>query len=277
MIELVTTYYDGLVYAVIDPITMALIGAGMSLAPTIGSAFKSRSEKTAEGLSEEQRQRSDKLFGELDAQGRPIKRAEVDRLGALLGSDLGISAQERQAAERNIDRATSAGMSGVSSLGGGLRQLGGMTQTGQDAMADLSAQSGAIERGNIISISQMLSKAEAEAEQFNELLPFLEKREEAMSLLDASNQNQYLAAMMRDNRFNTMLGGVGDAGSSLMTFAGTDNAANFASQKTSPATPPPLPPQNKKTASLNPHNQTELTGLQRGNNYNWGVTPKFNG
>lgn len=195
-------------------------GAALSAAPIIANAFESPAEKQARKLAEKQGTRSEELRNQLDRQGRPEMNASVDRLNQLLSTNLGVTDQERINAERGIDRSLSQGMSGVSSLGGGLRGLGAMTQGAGDAYGNMAAQNAQMQQANRLNLGQQLVRAEAQQEQFNELLPYLELRDEMQALEGASYENQYLAALAKTDRRNAMFQGIGGLGSSMMGLGG---------------------------------------------------------
>lgn len=199
---------------------LLIAGAALSAAPIVANAFKSPAEKQAAELAKQQGERSQQLRNQLDRQGRPEMNAAVDRLNQLLSTNLGITDQERINAERGIDRSLSQGMSGVSSLGGGLRGLGAMTQGAGDAYGGMAAQNAQMQQANRLNLGQQLVGAEAQQEQFNELLPYLELRDEMQALEGASYENQYLAALAKTDRRNAMFQGIGGIGSSMMGLGG---------------------------------------------------------
>jgi hypothetical protein len=191
-------------------------GAALSLAPIVASAFKSPAEKEAARLAEFQKNRAGELRNKLDANGRPIMDAEINRLNQLMSGNLGITDEAMQFAETGINRNVSQAMSGVSSLGGGLRQIGQVTQSANNALANLSAQDAQMTQANRLQLGTQLAGAEARAEAFNEIDPFMQMLTEAQALEGASFQNQYLAALQKSNRQAALWGGVGNFGSSMM-------------------------------------------------------------
>jgi hypothetical protein len=191
---------------------MAGVGTAMSLAPVVASAFKSPAEKEAARIAEFQKNRATDLRGQLDAQGRPVMDAEVNRLNQLMSGNLGIADESMQFAETGINRNVSQGMSGVSSLGGGLRQLGQLSQDANNALAGLSAQDAQMRQTNQLNLGQQLGRAEQQAQNFNEIDPYMQMLTEAQALEGASFENQYLAALQKTNRQASMWEGIGAAG-----------------------------------------------------------------
>ena len=198
--------------------SLALVGLATAAAPLVASAFKSPAEKQAERLAAEQKARVQQLRGTLGE--RPEMDARVNRLNQLMSGNLGITDAERQMAETNINRSLSQGTSGVSSLGGGLRQLGAMTQGAGDAFGNMAAESSRMEQANTLNLGQQLASAEGEAEMFNDIQPYMEQLAEIQALIGASEQNQYLAALTKSDRINSLFEGIGGLGSSLMGAAG---------------------------------------------------------
>jgi len=198
-------------------------GAALSLVPIVASAFKNPAEKEAARVADFQKDRASDLRGQLDAQGRPIMDAEVNRLNQLMSGNLGIAEESMQAAETGIGRNVSQGMSGVSSLGGGLRQLGQLSQDANNALANLSAQDAQMRQSNKLALGQQLGRAEQQAQNFNEIDPYMQMLMEAQALEGASFDNSYLAALQKANRQASMFEGIGGLGSSVMGM-GTEMA-----------------------------------------------------
>ena len=198
---------------------LLLAGAGMAAAPLVASAFKSPAERQALRLVEQQQGRLGDVRQELNAMGQPVMDAEVNRLNQILAGNLGISDTERAVQERNVNRALATGTSGASSLGARLRSLGANVQSSIDATTNLAARNAMMERQNELMINQQLAQAESRQEAFNEIRPFQELQAEAQGIEGAINQNQYLAALMRTNRQQQLLEGIGSLGSTAMSMA----------------------------------------------------------
>lgn len=194
-------------------------GAAAAAAPAVANMFKSPAEKQALQLAERQQGRLGEVRQELNAMGRPIMDAEVNRLNQVLAGNLGISDVERMQQERMTGRALGQATSGASSMAAGLRGLGSISQSAIDASADMAAQNALMERNNRLQLQRELAGAESRAEYYNEITPFEELRAEEMGLTNAIDQNQYLAALMKSDRRNEMWKGVGQLGESAMGFA----------------------------------------------------------
>lgn len=196
------------------PLAALAIGGGVaSLAPLVGSAFRSPAEKQASRLAGEQDARAKALREGLG--DRPIADAKVNRLNQLMAGNLGITDAERTAAERGINRSLSQTTSGVSSLGGGLRGLGQMTQAATDSYGNIAAESSRMTQANRLNLGQQLASAEAEAEYFNEITPYMEQLAEIQALEGAANENEYLAALSKTDRLNSLYEGIGQLGGSV--------------------------------------------------------------
>ena len=195
------------------PIPLAAVGLAASAAPLVGSMFKSPAEREAARLAGEQEARAKALRESLGE--RPEMDARVNRLNQLMSGNLGITDAERTQAERGINRSISQGTSGVSSLGGGLRNLGRMTQGAADAYGNIAAEGSRLEQSNRLNLGQQLAAAEGEAEYFNEITPYMEQLAEIQALTGAAEQNQYLAALSKTDRLNSLYEGIGGVGSSL--------------------------------------------------------------
>ena len=195
----------------------ALIAGGSALAT---SKNRKAAENYAFQLANEQRQRSNELKGQLANTERPQKTAMVDRLLQMYSGDLGITSEQQQLAEQNIARGSASALRDISSLGGGLRNIGQIQGQAADASQRLAATDAQMEQQQRMSLGQMLSQAEAEAEAYNKLLPYEQMLAEYQSTLGASQQNQMLSAQMRSNRAaqNAQIGM--DIGGSLIGVSG---------------------------------------------------------
>jgi hypothetical protein len=160
--------------------------------------------------------------------------AEVDRLTQVadLASQYareGMPEEQRQLAEDNIARMQGQALSGVSSLGGGLRGLAGATTSTAQAYRNLSAQDAAIaqqNQGRYLGALGALGMAEGAAEQFNEIQPYQQKLAEHQAYLAAGPQQQYQNLMfnyqnqmqqqqMAMDLLGSMIGAGGQVGGTL--------------------------------------------------------------
>lgn len=203
--------------------SLAAVGLATSAVPMVASLFKSPAERQAERLAKEQADRARMLRESLG--DRPEMDATVQRLNQLMSGNLGITDAERTQAERGINRSLSQGTSGVSSLGGGLRNLGAMTQGASDAYGNIAAESSRLTQSNKLNLGTQLANAEGEAEMFNNIQPYLEQLAEIQALTGASEQNQYLAALGKTDRLNALYEGFGSAGANM--FMGAANGMNW--------------------------------------------------
>ena len=155
--------------------------------------------------------RANQLKKELEREGRPEMRATVDSLGELIQFRESIVEEARQLAreglpeesfvmaQKGIDRAGANAMRESSSRRGGLSTIGGISQMESDAtlqLASMDAQARINQQQNVFSelnnlaqTKQLLASALGEQEQFNKLMPYMEKREEMQALLGAGIQN----------------------------------------------------------------------------------------
>jgi hypothetical protein len=155
--------------------------------------------------------RANQLKKELEREGRPEMRAEVDSLRELIEFREGIVEEARQLAreglpeesfimaQKGIDRAGANAMRESSSRRGGLATIGGISQMESDAtlqLAGMDAQARINQQQNVFSelnrlgeTKNILAKALGEQEQFNELMPYMEKRGEMQALYGAGLQN----------------------------------------------------------------------------------------
>ena len=164
------------------------------------SNSRQAAERKANEIATLQAQRAGLLEQQLAATDRPQKTAMVDRLMEMYSGDLGVTEAQMQLAQENIARGSASALRDVSSLGGGLRNVGQIQGQAADASQQLAATDARMEQANRLSIGQALAQAEAEAEAYNELLPYEQKLAEYQSMLGASQQNQMLAANLEAQR-----------------------------------------------------------------------------
>jgi len=194
-------------------------------------------EKLAKETTLRQAQAAGTLQRQLEAQDRPQKTAMVDRLMEMYSGDLGLTDEQTQLAQENIARGSASALRDVSSLGGGLRNVGQIQGQAADASQQLAATDAQLAQQRKLSIGQALAQAEAEAEAYNQLLPYEQKLAEYQSMLGASMQNQMLGAQLQTQRGaqNLQMGmdlfgaGIGLASGNFMgALQGGMNAANTA-------------------------------------------------
>lgn len=204
----------------------AIIAAGTGAAIAGGTALannrnRKAAERQATKIAGQQQIAAANLNKQLQETERPQKTAMVDRLMEMYSGDLGVTEAQMQLAQENIARGSASALRDVSSLGGGLRNVGQIQGQAADASQQLAATDAQMEQANRLSIGQALAQAEAEAEAYNELLPYEQKLAEYQAMLGASQQNQMLAAQMRSDRAaqNTQAGM--DIGGSLIGVSGS--------------------------------------------------------
>lgn len=207
------------------PVLLGLGLAGVGLAAkAIGMGATSRNRRAAEDyalqLSKEQGQRADELKAKLSATDRPEKTAMVDRLMSMYYGDLGITEEQKQLAQQNMARSSAQALRDTSSLGGGLRNVGMIQGQMADAAQNLAATDASMEQQQRLSIGEMLAQAEAEAEEYNKLLPYEQMLAEYQSQLGASQQNQMLAAQMKSDRAAQNAQMFSDIGGGLTSLGG---------------------------------------------------------
>jgi hypothetical protein len=130
----------------------------------------------------------------------------------------GLTGQQRQLAQQDIQRTQATALRDVSSLGGGLRGVGTIQGQSADSMQQLAATDANLAQQGMLSAGQMLAGAEGEAEQYNALLPYEQLQQQYMSMLGASQQNQMLAANLQTQRGQQNMQMGMDIGGSLMGF-----------------------------------------------------------
>jgi hypothetical protein len=168
----------------------------------IGSKIfgETEQEKKIKEFAVKQRQRAGELKGQLDATERPQKTAMVDRLLEMYSGDLGMTSEQKQLAQENIARGEASALRDVSSLGGGLRNVGQIQSQSADASQKMAATDAQMEQQQRMSIGQMLAQAESEAEQYNKLLPYEQMLAEYQNTLGASMQNEMLQSQLVTQR-----------------------------------------------------------------------------
>lgn len=188
-----------------NPLYKATTGQWLGEAAEEGTLGQGRRAREASELSDfqgnlaqQQMIRAGELQQELDEQGRPMMRAEVDRLSEVASlaeqyAREGMPEAQRQAAVNDIQRNQAMMLGGASSLGGGLRGLGSTQASTARSYRDLAAQDAAIAQQNqnqyLRSLSN-LSQAESRQEGFNVIAPYQEKQAEMQALLGSGIQNQ---------------------------------------------------------------------------------------
>lgn len=217
--------------------TGALIAGGSALATRRN---RKAAERQATKTAGQQLIAAAKLNKQLQETERPQKTAMVDRLMEMYSGDLGVTEAQMQLAQENIARGSASALRDVSSLGGGLRNVGQIQGQAADASQQLAATDAQMEQANRLSIGQALAQAEAEAEAYNQLLPYEQKLAEYQSMLGASQQNQMLAAQMISDRAaqNAQMGM--DIGGSLIGIGGSlvGTSPGGGATKSATTTPP---------------------------------------
>lgn len=152
-----------------------------------------------ENQAESQSAKAEELFAELDAQGRPVMEAQVQRQTEIAElaqrfAREGMPEAQREAAMADIQNNQMTQLSAAGSLGGGLRGLGGAQASTAQQYRQLNAQDSAIaqqNQGQYLNSLSALGQAEANAEQYNTLLPFEQKSAEARAYEAAALGTQY--------------------------------------------------------------------------------------
>jgi hypothetical protein len=201
-------------------IAASIIGAGALIAG--GSALGNRSnrmasERQANKLAGQQQIAAARTYEKLQGQDRPEMSARQGRLQSIYDiASQGLTGQQRQLAQQDIQRTQATALRDVSSLGGGLRGVGTIQGQSADSMQQLAVQDAQLAQQGMLSAGQMLAGAEGEAEQYNKLLPYEQMVQQYQAMLGASQQNQMLAANLQTQRGqqNTQMGM--DIGGSIM-------------------------------------------------------------
>jgi hypothetical protein len=193
------------------------VGAGVgALTGGLISGFSGGKQKKAEqealdfqkSLAAEQAAEAQRIQAELDAQGRPIMEAQVQRqqeIAALAqrAAQEGMPTAQYENAQQNIEQGAAQALGGATSLGGGLRALGGVQSSTAGQYRQLNAQDVAMaqqNQGTYMNALSALGAAESQAEQYNTLMPYEQKVAEMQALQGAALQNQFGAL-----NFNTQL------------------------------------------------------------------------
>jgi len=187
----------------IVPVGGTIIGglAGGAIGGFTGGGRNAKADELSQyqqGLSQSQLLRAAEINQELEAQGRPMMDAEVQRLGevATLAEQYareGMPEAQRQAAVADIERNQAMQLGAASNLGTGLRNIGNTQASTAQSYRQLAAQDAAIAQQNqaqYLGTLGNLSGAEARQEAFNVIAPFQEKQAEMQALLGSSIQNQ---------------------------------------------------------------------------------------
>ena len=130
----------------------------------------------------------------------------------------GLTGQQRQLAQQDIQRTQATALRDMSSLGGGMRGVGTIQGQSADSMQQLAATDANLAQQGMLSAGQMLAGAEGEAEQYNTLLPYEQLQQQYMAMLGASQQNQMLGINMQTQRVQANAQAGMDVGGSLMSL-----------------------------------------------------------
>ena len=202
--------------------------AGAGLLISGGSMIASnrqakKAEKHVRKLAGQQQLAAANTYGQLQEQGRPEMSARRQRLESIYDiASQGLTGQQRQLAQQDIQRTQATALRDMSSLGGGMRGVGTIQGQSADSMQQLAATDANLAQQGMLSAGQMLAGAEGEAEQYNKLLPYEQLQQQYMAMLGASQQNQMLGINMQTQRVQANAQAGMDVGGSLMSF-GMDN------------------------------------------------------
>jgi hypothetical protein len=159
---------------------------------------KTPAQENVEKQAQQQQLAAVKAYGQLQEQGRPEMSARRQRLESIYDiASQGLTGQQRQLAQQDIQRTQATALRDVSSLGGGLRGVGTIQGQSADSMQQLAATDANLAQQGMLSAGQMLAGAEGQAEQYNKLLPYEQLQQQYMAMLGASQQNQMLAANLQ--------------------------------------------------------------------------------
>ena len=178
---------------------LALMGTKGGALSILGDIFgKTPAQENVEKQSQMQQLAAANAYKQLQEQGRPEMSARRQRLESIYDiASQGLTGQQRQLAQQNIERTQATALRDMSSLGGGLRGVGTIQGQSADAMQQLAAKDANLAQQGMLSAGQMLAGAEGEAEQYNTLLPYEQLQQQYMAMLGASQQNQMLAANLQ--------------------------------------------------------------------------------
>ena len=171
------------------------IAAGGLAIQGIGALATSKNRKAPERemmrLAEQQKIDAGALKGKLDAQGRPVKDAAVNRLSNIYDlASQGMTDQQMGAATNNLNTAQATSMRDLSDIDSGLRGIGRAQAQTADAMTNLAVQDANMAQSGMINVGGQLATAEQGAQDYNELLPYEQMLAEYQGLLGASQQNK---------------------------------------------------------------------------------------
>lgn len=149
--------------------------------------------------SQEQGAEADRIRAELEAQGRPEMQAQVLRQQQIAAmaqraAQEGMPTAQYENAQQNIEQGAAQALGGATSLGGGLRALGGIQSSTAGQYRQLNAQDAAMaqqNQGTYMNALGALGAAEGQAEQYNTLMPYEQKVAEMQSLKASSLGNEY--------------------------------------------------------------------------------------
>ena len=159
---------------------------------------KTPAQEAAEKQAQKQQLAAANAYQQLQQQGRPEMSARKQRLESIYDiASQGLTGQQRQLAQQDIQRTQASALRDISSLGGGLRGVGQIQGQSADAMQNLAAKDAELAQQGMLSAGQMLAGAEGEAEQYNKLLPYEQMVQQYQAMLGASQQNQMLAANLQ--------------------------------------------------------------------------------
>jgi hypothetical protein len=183
------------------------VGAGVgALAGGLIAGFsknKKNKEESLEGFLEEQAAsqaaESDRIRAELEAQGRPEMQAQVLRQQEIAAmaqrsAQEGMPTAQYENAQQNIEQGAAQALGGATSLGGGLRALGGIQSSTAGQYRQLNAADAAMaqqNQGTYMNALGALGAAEGNAEQYNTLMPYEQKVAEMQALKASSLGMQY--------------------------------------------------------------------------------------
>ena len=180
------------------------VGAGVgALAGGLIGGFSKNKKESLEGFLEQQAAsqaaESDRIRAELEAQGRPEMQAQVLRqqeIAAMAqrGAQEGMPTAQYENAQQNIEQGAAQALGGATSLGGGLRALGGVQSSTAGQYRQLNAADAAMaqqNRGTYMNALGALGAAEGNAEQYNTLMPYEQKVAEMQALKAGSLGMQY--------------------------------------------------------------------------------------
>lgn len=199
-------------------IMAGIAGAGLLISG--GSAIAAnrqgkKAEKKIQQVAGQQQLAAANTYERLQKEGRPEKSAMVDRLLQMYDTG-GLTQEQQQLAQQNIQATQASGLRDVSSLGGGLRGVGQMQGQSANEMQNLAATDANLAQQNRMSIGGMLAQAENEQEAFNKLLPYEQMVNQYQAMLGASQQNQMLGINMQAQRGQANAQAGMDIGGSLM-------------------------------------------------------------